>query len=112
MRVTSRAGVKGAAGLLAAVACVGPAFAADRWGADYFPNVPLTTQDGTTVHLYDDLLKGRSVAINVMYTSCKDECLLETARLVQVQRLLGERMGKDIFSTRSALIPGGIRPRC
>jgi protein SCO1/2 len=74
-----------------------PAFAASRWGADYFPNVQLTTQDGTSVRLYDDLLKGKSVAINVMYTSCKDECPLETARLVQVQRLLGERMGKDIF---------------
>jgi protein SCO1/2 len=73
------------------------AFAASPWGADYFPNVPLVTQDGTAVHLYDDLLKGKSVAINVMYTSCKDECPLETARLVQVQRLLGERMGKDIF---------------
>jgi protein SCO1 len=37
------------------------------------------------------------VAINVIYTSCKDECPLETARLVQVQRLLGDRMGRDIF---------------
>ena len=46
-----------------------------RWGADYFPNVPLITQDGATVHLYDDLLKGKSVAMNVIYTSCKDECI-------------------------------------
>ncbi|HET7200776.1 MAG TPA: SCO family protein [Burkholderiales bacterium] len=76
---------------------IAPALAANRWGADYFPNVPLMTQDGTAVRLYDDLLKGKSVAINVMYTSCKDECPLETARLVQVQKLLGERMGKDIF---------------
>src|SRR5256885_15587434 len=97
MRVKSRIGVTAAAALLAAATCVGPAFAADRWGADYFPNVLLTTQDGTPVHLYDDLLKGKSVAINVIYTSCQDECPLETARLVQVQRLLGERMGKDIF---------------
>jgi protein SCO1/2 len=74
-----------------------PALAANPWGADYFPNVPLITQDGATVHLYDDLLKGKSVAINVVYTSCKDECPLETARMVQVQRLLGARMGKDIF---------------
>ncbi len=70
MRLKSRAGVQVAATLLAAAACVGPALAADRWGADYFPNVPLITQDGTIVHLYDDLLKGRSIAINVMYTSC------------------------------------------
>jgi protein SCO1 len=59
--------------------------------------VPLITQDGTTVHLYDDLLQGKAVAINLIYTSCKDECPLETARLVQVQRLLGNRVGKDIF---------------
>jgi len=98
MRVKSPTGVKAAAALLATAACVvGPAFAADRWGADYFPNVPLTTQDGTSVHLYDDLLKGKSVAIHVIYTSCQHECPLEPARLVTVQPLLGERMGKNIF---------------
>ena len=32
------------------------------WGANYFPNVPLTTQDGKVVHFYDDLLKGKIVA--------------------------------------------------
>ena len=74
-----------------------PALAANLWGANYFPNVPLTTQDGTTVHFYNDLLKGKAVAINLIYTSCKDECPLETARLVQVQRLLGDHVGKDIF---------------
>src|SRR5262249_30241671 len=76
---------------------VRPARATNLWGADYFPNVPLLTQDGTTVRLYDDLLKGKAVAINLIYTRCKDECPLETARLVQVQRLLGDRVGKDIF---------------
>jgi protein SCO1/2 len=32
-----------------------------------------------------------------MYTSCVDACPLETANLVQLQRILGERVGKDIF---------------
>src|SRR5262245_2674793 len=73
------------------------ASARSPWGPDYFPNVSLTTQDGTTVRFYDDLLKGKAVAINLIYTSCKDECPLETARLVQVQRLLGDRVGKDFF---------------
>jgi len=74
-----------------------PKVTRNRWGADYFPNVALTTQDGKTVRLYDDLLKGKSVAINVMYTDCKDACPLETANLVQLQRVLGERVGRDIF---------------
>ena len=74
-----------------------PAFATKPWGADYFPNVPLLTQDSTTVRFYDDLLKGKAVAINLIYTRCTDECPLETARLVQVQRLLGDHVGKDLF---------------
>src|SRR5512140_1823044 len=68
-----------------------------RWGANYFPNVVLTTQDGVKVHFYDDVLKGKSVVIDLIYTSCVDSCPLETARLVQVQKMLGDRVGKDIF---------------
>lgn len=68
-----------------------------RWGASYFPNVALTTQDGKSVRLYDDLLKGKTVAINVIFTECVDVCPLETAMMVQLKRALGERVGKDIF---------------
>jgi protein SCO1/2 len=73
-----------------------PASAQSRWGANYFPNVALTTQDGDVVHFYD-LIKGRIVAIDLIYTSCEYNCPLETARLAQVQRLLGDRVGRDIF---------------
>ena len=66
-------------------------------GANKFPNVTLTTQHGTQVRFYDDLLKGKSVAINLIYTTCQYACPLETARLAQVQRLLGDRMGRDVF---------------
>jgi protein SCO1/2 len=91
----------GAASLWAAA----PPWAATRWGADYFPNVPVTTQDGKVLRFYDDLLKGKSVAILLFYTSCQDVCPLETANLVQVQKLLGERMGKDIFFYSIAIDP-------
>src|ERR1700731_774638 len=60
-------------------------------------NIPLITQDGQTVHFYDDMIKGKIVAVNLIYTSCMWTCPLETARLAQVQRLLGGRVGKDIF---------------
>lgn len=86
--------------MLLAIACwlaIGPGTAsAAPMGADYFSNIVLTTQDGRQVRFYDDLLKGKSVAINVIYTSCTDECPLETARMAEVQRMLGTRMGRDI----------------
>ena len=80
-----------------AAAPAAPTVASNRWGAGYFPNVPLVTHEGKTVRLYDDLLKGKSVAVNIIYTSCANECPLETARMAQLQRLLGERIGRDIF---------------
>jgi protein SCO1/2 len=89
-----------AAALLTGAAALiesGPALGDNRWGANYFPNVELTTQDGKTVRLYDDLLKGKSVAINVIFTECTDVCPLETATLAQLKRHLGDRVGKEIF---------------
>lgn len=81
------------------------AFAATKWGADYFPDIVLTTQDGAKVRFYEDLVKGKNVAVNVVYTSCRDECPLETARMAEVQRLLGDRMGKDIFFLSISIDP-------
>ncbi|HSB70074.1 MAG TPA: SCO family protein [Candidatus Methylomirabilis sp.] len=66
------------------------------WGASYFPNVPLVTQDGRTVWFYDDLVKDKIVVINSIYTQC-ELCQQETAKMAQVEQFLGDRMGKDIF---------------
>lgn len=73
------------------------AVAGGPWGKNYFPNVELTTHNGKTVRFFDDLLDGKIVAINFIYTSCPDTCPLETAQLVRVQNILGDRMGKDVF---------------
>jgi protein SCO1/2 len=61
------------------------------------PNTELITQDGKKVHFYDDLVKGRIVAIAFVYTTCQYACPLETARMAQVQKKLGDRVGSDIF---------------
>ncbi len=113
MRATRRGSVTAAAAALvcaAAVVDTGPAFADERWGRDYFPNVALTTQDGKTVRLYDDLLEGKSVAINVIFTECTDVCPLETATLVQLRRHLGARVGKDIFFYSISIDPARDTP--
>jgi protein SCO1/2 len=83
--------------LCAALGSSRAAQADNAWGANYFPNVPLTTQDGQVVHFYDDVLKGKNVAINLIYTRCTASCPLETAKLSQVYKLLNGRVGKDIY---------------
>src|SRR5947209_4651674 len=82
-----------------------------HWGANYFPNVILTTQNGKKVKFYDDLLKGKIVVIDLIYTTCQYACPLETARLAQVQKMLGDRVGKDIYFYSISIDPGHDTPK-
>jgi protein SCO1 len=75
------------------------------WGASYFPNFELTTQDGKTVKFYDDLVKDKLVVVDFIFTHCTKQCPLMTASLARVQRHLGERVGKDIFFYSISLDP-------
>ncbi len=71
----------------------------------HLPNVPLVTQDGKRVRFYDDLVKGRIVTINFFYAKCEDVCPLVTANLVQVQKLLGDQVGRQVFMYSCTLKP-------
>jgi protein SCO1/2 len=71
----------------------------------YFPNLVLTTHEGKKVRLYDDLIKDKIVIINFMYAKCDGVCLPVTANLVKVQKLFGDRMGRDIFINSFTLKP-------
>jgi hypothetical protein len=41
----------------------------NRWGADYFPNSSVITQDGEVLHFYDDLIKGKIVVVSFIFTN-------------------------------------------
>jgi mono/diheme cytochrome c family protein len=62
------------------------------------------------VRFYDDLIKGKIVVINFVYTSCPDICSLSTARMAWVQEQLGERLGRDIFIYSITLDPENDTP--
>jgi protein SCO1 len=76
-----------------------------RMAAAHFPNVTLTTQDGRKVKFYDDLIKDKIVVINFMYAECTGVCPGVTANLARVQRLLKDRVGRDIFFYSITLKP-------
>ena len=87
------------------------ASARSRWGANYFPNVPLLTQDGEKVKFYDDIIKNKVVALNFIYTQCVDSCPVETAKMRQVYKKLGDRVGKDVFMYSISIDPRRDTPR-
>jgi len=64
--------------------------------ASAVPDVPVLDQDGKRLNFYSDLVRGRTVAINFIYTSCTTFCPMLTANFRSVQEELGARIGKDL----------------
>jgi protein SCO1/2 len=63
----------------------------------YFSDRRLVTQDGNEVKFYTDLLKDKVVLIQFIYTRCAEACPLTTKQLADTQKLLGKRLGRDIY---------------
>jgi protein SCO1/2 len=83
----------------------------ERTQARYFPNVELTTHEGKKVRFYDDLIKDKIVVINFMYAQCVGICPGITANLLKVQKILGDRIGRDIFMYSITLKPEEDSPK-
>jgi cytochrome oxidase Cu insertion factor (SCO1/SenC/PrrC family) len=64
--------------------------------AEYFTDVELVDQHGESHRLYSDLMQGKVVVINAMFTSCASSCPAMAARLAKMQRFLGDRLGQDV----------------
>jgi protein SCO1/2 len=113
--------IAGAAGALCAEDKSGQAGTAGRLPARvsgrekvrrrYLPNLPLVTHEGKKVFFYDDLVKGKIVTINFFFSHCEEICPLVTANLVKVQKLLGARVGRDIFMYSITLKPEEDTPK-
>ena len=60
------------------------------------PDANVLDQDGRRLRFYSDLVKGKVVAINFIFTTCTTICPPLTATFRKVQQQLGERVGRDI----------------
>ena len=82
-----------------------PASARSRIQQRNLPNLPLVTHEGKKVRFYDDLVKDKVVTFNFFYALCGDVCPAVTANLVEVQKLLGDQVGREIFMYSFTLRP-------
>ncbi len=74
-----------------------PASSGTRDPRVYFTDADLRNQDGQKLKFYTDALKGKTVVLNVGYTSCTDACPLITRQMLQVRDELGTLFGKQVF---------------
>jgi protein SCO1 len=87
-----------------------PAEAQIRRGPEFFPNLPVTDQNGNALRFYDDLIKDKIVVVMFIYTSCTDICPLTTARMTQIEDKLGAAVGRDIFIVSLTVDPENDTP--
>ena len=60
------------------------------------PDATVYDQHGTRLKFYTDLVKGKTVAINFIFTTCTAICPSLTANFRRVQQQLGDRVGHDV----------------
>ena len=60
------------------------------------PEVEVLDQNGNALDFYSDLIKGKTVAINFIFTNCTTICPPLAATFARVQKELGEKVGKDV----------------
>ena len=102
----------GSAALAPVLTASAPALAAKPGPrADFFPNTIVQTHDGRKLRFYDDVMRGKVVVFNMMYSVCTGICPGNTANLLQVQQALGHRLGKDIFMVSMTLQPEFDTPK-
>jgi protein SCO1/2 len=60
------------------------------------PDVPVVDQDGRAVRFYSDLVRGKVVAVNFVFTTCTTICPPMGANFAKLQKILGDRTGRDV----------------
>ena len=60
------------------------------------PDVDVLDQEGNALHFYSDLIKGKTVAINFIFTNCTTICPPLAATFARVQKEMGDKVGKDV----------------
>ena len=60
------------------------------------PDVEVLDQNGNALHFYSDLIKGKTVAINFIFTNCTTICPPLAATFARVQKDLGDKTGRDV----------------
>ncbi len=84
-----------------------------RWNHERLaiPDVLVVDQEGVTRRFYSDLVKGRTVAINFVFTTCTSVCPPLTAVFRGAQLALGRRVGEDISLISISVDPLNDSPR-
>ena len=70
-----------------------------------YPNVTLLDQNSQPLRLYEDMIRGRVVVINMAYAECLGICPLAARNLKRVHQAMRDRVGRDFSMYTLTLNP-------
>jgi cytochrome oxidase Cu insertion factor (SCO1/SenC/PrrC family) len=76
----------------------------------HIPDVLVLDQDGRELKFYTDLVKGKTVAVNFIFTTCTTICPPLAATFRRVQQELGGRAGQDVHLISVSVDPANDTP--
>lgn len=74
------------------------------------PDVTVLDEEGNTRRFYSDMVKGRVVAVNFLFTNCTTICPPLGATFGKLRKLLGERAGRDVHLISISVDPTNDTP--
>jgi len=74
-------------------------------GKMVIPDVEVLDQNGNALHFYTDLIKGKTVAINFIFTNCTTICPPLAATFARVQKEMGDKTGRDVHFISISIDP-------
>jgi cytochrome oxidase Cu insertion factor (SCO1/SenC/PrrC family) len=79
--------------------------AAEEKARKYFTDLEVIDQNGKRLRFYSEVLKGRVVLVNFIFTNCPDACPLITQKLIQTRSLLVESIKDDVWFVSISIDP-------
>lgn len=91
----------------ALVASAGTATAqeTETFTPERIPDAALVDQDGRKVQFYTDLVAGKVVVVNFVFTTCTTICPPMGASFGKLQKSLGDRAGRDVHLISLSIDP-------
>ena len=85
-----------------------PLFAEPASFSPKIPDVEVMTHEGRTVRFYSDLVKGRNVAVNFIFTNCSTICPASGAMFASLQK---KQSGRDLHFISVSIDPSYDTPK-
>lgn len=102
--------------VLSATAAAPPAAGAERPAEQretaraYFTDTALVDQHGEEVRFYSDLMDGKVVVIDSMFTTCVAVCPVMSKKMKAIAEAAGDRLGRDVQLISISVDPAADTP--